>query len=74
MPSALGGRMWMIVDGWHIKNYIPRPIKKNRKPWEVTPSIYHWVGGFKYMFFYVHPDLIGEDEPILTIIFFKMGW
>ena len=29
-------------------------------------------GGFKYFLF--SPRKIGEDEPILTSIFFKMGW
>ena len=28
-------------------------------------------GGFKY---FLCSPLFGEDEPILTIIFFQMGW
>ena len=29
---------------------------------------------FSFIFGYFHPYILGEDEPILTSIFFQMGW
>ena len=65
---------WLIMENTIKMDDLGVPLFSETSIW-IPWNWFPWVVAFlKYIFWNFHPELSGEDEPILTFIFFQMGW